>query len=444
MAGNAPTLQVDEVAAATSPVARWYVLLVMVVVYTLSIADRYVISTVLEPIRLELQLTDSGIAFLSGVSRALFYVLFGFPLSSLTDRSNRRNIIAASVILWSAMTVCSGLARNYWQLLLSRLGVGIGEAGGTPGANSIISDYFPCSRRPMALTVFSLGAPIGAWIGADIAGSIADQYGWRSVFLALGVPGVIFGLLVFLTIKEPQRGQLDRSSRGGAPTFIETMRFLWSQRSAVHLIIGSSVTALWGWGLMWWTPAYLMRSYHLSAGEAGAITGPIHLVGGVAATVFTCWLLGRPSMTDPRRILWLMGAGVGVATFASIAIYWTHSLPVATALFWVFIPSIYFYLGPGFGLLNNLAEPRMRALFCAALLFLANVANLVVAPQAVGILSDGFAPHHVANAASLRLALLCLAPTGFWAAFHFFWSARRVVQDQERATGVRVQRPLEL
>jgi len=156
--------QVDAISAAVSPVTRWYVLFAMVAVYTLSIADRYVISTVLEPIRLELQLTDSGIAFLSGVSLALFYVFFGFPLSWLTDRSSRRNIIAASVIVWSAMTVCSGLARNYWQLLLSRLGVGIGEAGGTPGANSIISDYFPCARRPMALTVFSLGAPIGAWI----------------------------------------------------------------------------------------------------------------------------------------------------------------------------------------------------------------------------------------------------------------------------------------
>jgi MFS family permease len=133
--------------------------------------------------------------------------------------------------------------------------------------------------------------PIGAWIGADIAGGIADQYGWRSVFLALGVPGVVFGLLVFLTIREPQRGQLDHSCSGDTPTFIETMRFLWSQRSAMHLIIGSSVTALWGWGLMWWTPAYLMRSYHLSAGEAGAITGPIHLAGGS----------DRPDVLAPRQ-----------------------------------------------------------------------------------------------------------------------------------------------
>src|SRR3984893_477504 len=167
----------------TSAFVRWYVLLMMCLVYSLSIADRYVISTVLEPIRLELHLSDSGIGFLTGGSPALSYVSFGFPLSCLTDRSSRRNIIAASLVAWSAMTVCCGLARNYWQLLWSRVGVGIGEAGGTPGANSIISDYFPALRRPMALTIFSLGAPIGAWLGSQIAGAIADREGWRAVFL---------------------------------------------------------------------------------------------------------------------------------------------------------------------------------------------------------------------------------------------------------------------
>ena len=168
MSSKAAQLQSSLAPAQPSLAARWYVLLMMVIVYTLSIADRYVISTVLEPIRLELQLTDAGIGFLTGVSLALFYVVFGFPLSWLIDRGNRRKIIAISVLIWSVMTTCSGLARNYWELLFSRIGVGIGEAGGTPGANSIISDYFPAARRPMALTIFSLGAPIGAWLGADI------------------------------------------------------------------------------------------------------------------------------------------------------------------------------------------------------------------------------------------------------------------------------------
>jgi MFS family permease len=438
MAVNAPALQPTLAAPSISVLARWYVLIVMVLVYTLSIADRYVMSTVLEPIRLELHLSDSGIAWLTGVSLALFYVVFGFPISALTDRTNRRNIITASVIAWSVMTVCTGLARNYWQLLLSRFGVGIGEAGGTPGANSILSDYFPCERRPMALTIFSLGAPIGAWLGYNVASIIADHYGWRAVFLALGVPGVVFGALVFLTVREPRRGQLDLCRDVDTPKFAQTMRFLWRQKSAVHLMIGSAVTALWGWGLMFWTPTFLLRTYGLSVGHAAALTQWMHLIAGGAATVFTGWLMGRPSMGDPRRIVWLLGAGIGISTVVSIIIYATHSLALATALFWIFIPSIYFYIGPCFGLLNNLAEPRMRAIFCATTLFVANFGNLVVAPQLVGLLSDWFAKlEHVDNAVSLRFALLCLAPTGFWATFHYFWCAHRLIDDQERATGIK-------
>jgi MFS family permease len=426
-------LQAPADATSTSAFVRWYVLLVMCLVYTLSIADRYVISTVLEPIRLELHLTDSGVAFLTGVSLALFYVSFGIPISLLADRWNRRNIIAVSLIAWSGMTMLCGVAANYWQLLAARIGVGIGEAGGTPAASSIISDYFPCARRPMALTVFSLGAPIGAWVGADVAGRIADAFGWRAVFLALGVPGIIFGALVYFAVREPRRGQLDAVGSARKPSVIETAKFLFSQRSACHLMFASALTALWGWGLTWWTPAFLMRNYALSAGQAGGITGPIHLVAGISATVFTGWLLGRPFMNDPRRVVWLMGGGIAFATVPSIIIFWTHSLEVVKVMLWIFIPSIYFYIGPCFGLLNNLSPPRMRAQFCAATLLVANVGNLVIAPQLIGFLSDLFAPGHVANAASLRLALLCLAPTGFWSAYHYFSCARTLEEDQERA-----------
>jgi predicted MFS family arabinose efflux permease len=426
---------VSAKAATASVLVRWYALLAMCLVYTLSIADRYVISTVLEPIRLELHLSDSGVAFLTGVSLSLFYVSFGIPLSLLVDRWNRCWIITVCMTAWSALTVLCGLAVSYWQLLFARIGVGIGEAGGTPAASSIISDYFPAGRRPMAMTVFSLGAPIGAWVGYSLAGRIADAFGWRSVFLALGVPGVVFGALVYFTVREPQRGQLDAVGDGAKPSLIETLKFLWSQRAACHLMLGSAITALWGWGLTWWTPAFLMRNYGLTVGQAGAITGPVHLTGGIAATVLTAWLLGRPFMYDPRRVVWFLASGIAIATVPSIIIFATHSLALTRVMFWIFIPAIYFYIGPCFGILNNLAPPRMRGQFCAISLLLANVGNLIIALQVVGALSDLFAPGHVANAASLRLALLCLAPTGFWSAFHLFWSTRRLRQEQERAIG---------
>jgi MFS family permease len=418
---------------------RWYVLIMMVLVYTLSITDRYMLSTVLEPIRIELKLTDQGIGFMSGWSLGLFYITLGFPLAWLIDRSSRRKIITVSLLIWSAMTVSCGLARNYWQLFVGRVGVGVGEAGGTPGANSLISDYFPTSRRPMAATIFSLGAPIGAWIALAVAGAIADKEGWRASFLWLGAPGIVAGILIFLTVKEPRRGQLDALKlEGEGPTFLQSMRYLWSQRSAVHVMVGSALTALWGWGLAWWTPAFLSRTYSLSTGQAAGVTDNIHLIGGSAATVLTGLLMAHPSMKDPRRIVKLMGAIIGVATFASFGIYYTRDLAVAKGLFWVFIPSIYFYIGPCFGLLLNLAEPRMRAMFCATTLFAANLGNLIIAPQLVGLLSDFFSPTGHNTADSLRLAMLCLVPTGLWATLHYFLAVPRLVQDQERATGIRV------
>ena len=412
---------------------RWYVLVMMCLVYTLSIADRYVVSTVLDPIRNELHLTDKGVALLTGLAFGLFYVVLGFPLSWLIDRYNRRRIIGACLVLWSAMTAVCGLARTSFEFFLARVGVTVGEAGGTPGANSLLSDYFPKTRRAMAATVFSLGAPIGAWLGYNVAGAIADHYGWRAAFYALGLPGVLAGLGVWLTVREPKRGCLDSGKDALAPSVEATMRFMWQQRSAVHTMMGTAVCALWGWGLMFWTPAFLQRTYHMTVGQASDVTQNMHLWGGGLATVATGWLMARESMVDARRIVWVLAAGIGIATVASGVVYWTRDLALAKAMLWIFIPAIYFYIGPGFGLLNNLAPCRMRAMFCAMVLFLANLGNLVIAPPLIGTLSDYFAPNHISNADSLRLAMLCLVPTGLWATAHLYLAARGILKDQERA-----------
>ena len=414
---------------------RWYVLIIMMMVYAINIADRYVMSTVLEPIRIELHLTDGGIAFLTGVSLALFYVTLGIPLSWVADRYNRRNLLAASLVAWSAMTALCGLSRGYTQLLLARIGVGVGEAGGTPACNSIVADYFPANRRPMAMTVFALGAPIGAWLGADMAGAVANAYGWRAAFLALGVPGVIVGALVYFTIREPVRGRLDARSDESTPTMGETMRFLWKQKAAFHMVMGGGVSAFWGWGLMWFTPTFLQRSFDLTVGAAGAVVGPIHLIAGIAASLLTAWLLARPSFVDPRRIVWLLAGVTAAATIPSFIVYYTHSLRTATIMLWIFIPAIYFYIGPAMALIQNLAPCKMRAMFIAVSLLSANVLNLIVAPQGVGWLSDYFAGPGGPTAASLRMALLFLAPTGFWAAWHYWMAGRTIIEDQKRAVG---------
>ena len=420
---------------APSVVERWYVLIVMCLVYAINIAARYVVTTVFEPIRLELHLSDGGAAFLTGVPLALFYVVFGIPIAWLADRSNRRNIVAASLIIWSGFTVFCGLSQTYWQLLLGRIGVGVGEAGATPPSTSIVSDCFPADRRPMALSILALGAPFGAWLGADLAGAVAEAYGWRAAFFALGAPGVLLGILVFLTIREPKRGRLDAIGGEGRPSFKESIRFLWRQKAAFHVIMGSGVCCLWGWGLVWWTPTFLMRTYSLNVAEAGAVTGHVHLIGGIVATAGAAWFMSRPYMVDPRRVLWTLAGIIGFATLPSFVAYWAQNLWVTKLMFWIYIPAIYFFIGPCMALVLNLAPSNMRSVFTAWSVLVGNVFNLIVAPQAVGFMSDWIARGHGADASSLRLALLVLAPTGFWATWHFWAATRTVVEDQKRAIG---------
>ena len=380
--------------------ARWYVVLVLGLVYAVNIADRYVVATVLEPIRKEFGLSDSGVAWLTGVSLAFFYIFVGLPIARYADRANRRNIVAGAMILWSAATALLGLTQNYLQFLLARIAVGIGEAGGTPPSTSIIADNFPRGRRAYALTIYALGLPLGAWMGSSLAGAIVEHFhSWRAAFIALGVPGVIFGLLILLTVREPVRGRFELVTEDSAPaaSFVETCRFLWTQRSAWHINAAGTVICLWGWGLLFWTQTYFERAYGLSTAEAGARLGTIYFWAGTVATIA-----------------------------------WTHSLTVATAMLWIVVPAIYLYVGPTMALLLNFMPAPMRAQGMAISLLTANVANLIIAPTAVGWISDMLTGPLGGNAASLRYALLALSLTGFWAAYHYWTSVRSYAVDDLR------------
>lgn len=419
-------------------------LAVLTLVYALNIADRFSISTLIEPIRTELALSDKGIAFLTGSALAFFYVTVGIPVAALADRINRRNILAVSLFVWSGVTALCGVAQSYRQLLLARFAVGIGEAGGTPPSTSIVADNFPPARRPMALTIYALGACVGAWLGSSVAGRAAEVGGWRLAFLVLGIPGVAVALLVALTVREPRRGQLDSEAHRPQKRpfslwaildqLIETLRFMEHQRSAVHLIVGGSVATFWSWGLIWWTTAFLQRSHHLSVGEAGGLLGPMHLIAGTAGTLLAGALMGLPAARDPRYVTRLLAGVAVLTTVPSFFAYEVASLRAATIMLWLFVPGVYFYIGPLLGLLANVMPPAMRASSCAILLFLANLANLFVAPQLIGALSDWFAGSFGAGTESLRWALLLLAPTGLWAAWHLWRAGATIREDEARAT----------
>lgn len=408
----------DPSTAARPDPARSYVLALLTIVYALNIADRFMISTLIEPIKADLQLSDSAIGLLTGVALAIFYVTAGLPLALIADRSNRRNLIAAALAAWSLLTATCGLVRNFWQFMIVRILVGVGEAAGTPASHSLISDYFPSRRRAFALSVYSIGASIGSMIGA-FSGHIAGVWGWRAAFFTLGLPGVLIAFWIFATVREPERGRLD-----GAPTstqavgFRATLAFAVQHPTLMHCLVGGAVFTLWAWGLMWWTPSFLIRSHHLTLTAAGDTLSLIHGIGGTIALIATSVLMPILEKRGPKAIPLFTGAVIAIATIPSIIAFTTSSKALAISMLWIFIPLSYCTFGPTFALVQNLVPAEIRSQAAALLLFLANIANLVIAPQLVGILSDALAPRF--GAESLRIALLPITLSGFWAAAHFW------------------------
>ena len=400
---------------------RWYVLLVLTLVYALSIADRFVMSTLIEPIKGDLGLSDSSIGFLTGSSLAFFYVTAGLPLATLADRTNRRTMIALALGAWSVMTTLCGFARNYWQLLLTRIGVGVGEAGGTPPSASLLSDYFAPRRRALALSVFSVGASLGSMLGSS-AGYASDAWGWRAAFYVLGVPGVAVALLVAFTIREPERGRLDDAPVIARTSLKDTLRFTRAQPALLHTWMGATVYTLWSWGLMWWTPSFLVRSHHMVLGDAGGALALMHGIGGTAVLLITMLLMGPLGKRDPRLVPLFVAACIAIGTVPSIVAYSVASTRTALLMLWLFVPLSYAPFGPTFALLQNLVPASMRAQAVAVMLFCSNIANLVIAPQAVGFASDWL--HPVYGAESLRHVLIPMAFTGFWAAWHYWRCAK--------------------
>jgi MFS family permease len=400
---------------------RWYVLGLLMLVYALNIADRFVMSTLIEPIKASLRLSDFAIAFLTGTALACFYVTAGLPLAYLADRANRRSLVAAAVAAWSVMTACCGIVQSFWQMLIARIGVGVGEAGGTPPSVSLLSDYFPWRSRALAMSIYSLGLSFGSALGTS-AGYVSDTFGWRAAFLVLGAPGLFVALIVRTTIAEPVRGRLDAAPPAAKASLKETWDFARRQRALFHAWMGAAVYTLWAWGLMWWTPSYLVRSHHMTLGAAGGALMLMNGAGGTAVLLLTLLIMAGLEKKDVRAVPLYAAATVLIGTLPSIIAYAAASRQVTLFCLWIFIPLSYAPFGPTYALMQNLTPASMRAQSTAIMLFLANIANLVIAPQVVGFASDRLAPLY--GAESLRWCLVPLAFVGFWGAWHFWRCAK--------------------
>jgi len=411
----------------------WWALAVITLVYAMNIADRFVLSTLIEPIKAEFQLSDASVGFLTGVALAIFYTAAGLPLGALADRVNRRNMIMWAITIWSFFTAVCGMAQNFWQLLFARIGVGIGEAGGTPPSHSILADYFKPSQRIVAMMIFTLGIAIGSGVGGVGGGMLAEKFGWRHALIIFSFASVPL-LLLLMTIREPRRGAND--APGSVPhgsNLRETLRFIRSQRSLIHVIAGATIATFSGMGLIWWTPAFLSRSHGFSVGEAGYQVGMMSGIGGAAALVAATLGTFRLARMAPKWQCHFLASVTLLITIPGVLAHVVTDTNTVLLLLWLFIPFANVYVGPTLALLQNLVRSDMRATTAAVLLFTANIANLAIAPQLIGFASDILAGQIADPAQSLRIALAISGLTGLWAAIHFWLAIRSLPNDLARA-----------
>ncbi len=420
----------EDYAARITPRYRRYALFLLVLAYTSSHVDRNIVGILIEPLKADLLLSDTQLGFLSGIAFALFYATLGIPIAVWADRSNRRNIIAWSIGIWSLMTAVCGLAQNFWQLAAARVGVGIGEAGSSPPSHSMLSDLYPKEQRSSAMSIYALGVYFGIMLGFMVGGFVAEWWGWRAAFFVVGLPGIAIALLVRFTMIEPPRGFADGGAKPAALQKVNVkagFAVLWRVRTTRHVVIGVTLTALVGYGGIVWGPAFLIRSHGLTPGQVGLFLGPVMgIVGGLGAYIGGI-LADRLAAKDQAWNAWI----VGIAKV--LAIPFIVSFYLIDSTFWalvVYMPAAFlgaFYLGPSFAMIQSLTPLRSRALASAIMLFVLNLVGLGFGPQLIGIASDVMRQWFEND--SLRYALLGAAFVNLWAAYHYYLAGRTIASD---------------
>ncbi|MEJ2258243.1 MAG: MFS transporter [Woeseiaceae bacterium] len=395
-------------AVAISPAARRYALAILTIVYMFNFIDRQILAILLPAIREEFQVSDAWLGFLTGPAFAMFYITLGIPIARYADRHNRRNLIALAVALWSGMTALSGLVTNFVQLALARVGVGIGEAGCSPPAHSMIADYYPPEKRSTAMGVYTVGISAGIMLAYLLGGWVAHNVGWREALLVVGLPGLLLALVVRTTVAEPIRGHSEgRAATRERPPWRETLAFLWARPSFVHMTVAAGLSAFVGYSVVNFLPRFLVRSFGMNVATLGLWLGPILGIAGGAGF----FLGGYVADHLPFAAMFLSGSWL-----------------VAILLFVVPACTSNVYLAPVLALSQGLVSLRMRAVTSALALLVINVIGLLFGPQVTGLLSTALEPHF--GEESIRYALLIVAVVFLpWAAFHYFRAARTIDDD---------------
>jgi MFS family permease len=388
---------------------RGVVLGLLVTAYTFNFIDRTIIATIGQAIKVDLKITDTQLGLLGGLYFALLYTLLGIPIARLAERFSRVNIISAAIVIWSGFTALCGTAGSFAQLAAYRFGVGFGEAGLSPPSHSLISDYFEPKKRATALSIYSFGIPLGTMVGAVAGGWLAQNFSWRIAFMIVGLPGVLIALAIKLVIKEPPRGHSEPDKETAvspedlapaAPPFSMAREFaelaavakiLFLKWPVANMVLGVTIASFGSYGSGQFVPPYFTRTFGLNYAEVGLITG---LVGGFSSGIGT--LLGgfvtdRLSKRSARWYSLTPAIGLTIATPIYVAAYLQPSWQTAALI--LLIPGIfhYTYLGPTFGVVQNMVDTRRRATATALLFFFLNLIALGGGPPFTGWLIDHFA-----------------------------------------------------
>lgn len=384
-------------------------LAILVAVFASSHLDRNVMGILAEHIRLDLHLTDSQLGLMTGLAFAVFYAGLGMPLALWADRHNRRNLIAASIAVWSLMTAMGGLAQTYWQLLISRLGVGAGEAGSSPPSHSIIADLWAPHERATAMGIFATGVNIGVLLGFLVGGWASQWWGWRTAFVIVGLPGLVLAVLVRLYVKEPVRGASEGLvSNATPPPFLSTVVFMAKEPVLRLVVLGGAFASFVGYANVIWIPTYFQRVLHLESGVVGTVFALIAGVGGglgVYATGRIADVLGR------RNPGWRLGVlAVGLLIGVPLLIAAVHVGAPALAFTLFAIPAILgaFHVGPSFAAIQSRLPLERRAVGASLTLFVVNIIGLGAGPWFVGVVSDQLAPRMGEGSLAAAISTLVL------------------------------------
>jgi MFS family permease len=424
-----------------SPGYRRYVVWLLFVVYVFNFIDRQILSIVMEPIKIEFGLHDWQLGVLSGLAFAALYSTLGIPIARLADYRSRVKIITWSLVIWSSFTAITGFARGFWHLLFARVAVGVGEAGCSPPAYSLISDYFPPKERATALSIYSMGVYGGGAVGLFVGGWVAQAYGWRTSFFVVGLPGILLALLVKLTLREPPRGYSENAHHVIAepPPFKQVLSRLWAKRSFRHLAFAAGLHAFVSYGISTFYSPFLIRSHGMTVAEVGASLSLVLALGGFVGTYYGGAISDRyyARKADARYYLWVPAITLIINVPAGLIVYGLHDKRV---VLWSLVPYIALsaaYLAPSIATTHRLVGLRERALAGALLLLILNFIGLGLGPMFTGFLSDTFRTYlidqgkeeRVATADGLRWAIRVTVLFNGWSAAHYLMAARTLNQD---------------